>query len=176
MSFFRAPALRFLVVLLCLYVIFCSTAGVLLADGTLHPARRPITQQDRDTERELTRSLGDNLEDVSLTARDGSMLRAWLIRPRSGNGNAVILLHGLADNRVGMTGYARLMLAHGFNVLLPDARAHGASGGDLEPNTAVPSASRHKNSNVACLLASRSILHCISKKFQSRVLAPHSLR
>ena len=78
--------------------------------------------------RELTRSLGDNLEDVSLTARDGSMLRAWLIRPRSGNGNAVILLHGLADNRVGMTGYARLMLAHGFNVLLPDARAHGASG------------------------------------------------
>jgi hypothetical protein len=131
MSFFRAPALRFLVVLLCLYVIFCSTAGVLLADGTLHPARRPITQQDRDTERELTRSLGDNLEDVSLTARDGSTLRAWLIRPRSGNGNAVILLHGLADNRVGMTGYARLMLAHGFSVLLPDARAHGASGGDL---------------------------------------------
>ena len=43
----------------------------------------------------------------------------------------MILFHGLADNRIGMTGYAQLFLAHGFTVLLPDARAHGASGGQL---------------------------------------------
>jgi uncharacterized protein len=30
-----------------------------------------------------------------------------------------------------MTGYAQLLLAHGFTVLLPDARAHGTSGGPL---------------------------------------------
>ena len=30
-----------------------------------------------------------------------------------------------------MVGYAELLLAHGFTVLLPDARAHGASGGSL---------------------------------------------
>jgi hypothetical protein len=30
-----------------------------------------------------------------------------------------------------MTGYAQLLLAHGFSVLLPDARAHGVSGGPL---------------------------------------------
>lgn len=30
-----------------------------------------------------------------------------------------------------MIGYAELLLAHGFAVLVPDARAHGASGGDL---------------------------------------------
>jgi len=47
------------------------------------------------------------------------------------NGNAVILLHGLADNRVGMTGYAELLLGRGFSVLMPDARAHGTSGGKL---------------------------------------------
>jgi fermentation-respiration switch protein FrsA (DUF1100 family) len=81
--------------------------------------------------RELTRSLGDDLEDVSITARDGATLRAWSIHPHHDNGNAVILLRGLADNRVGMRGYAQLLLAHGFSVLLPDARAHGASGGDL---------------------------------------------
>jgi hypothetical protein len=103
----------------------------LLADGTLHPARRPLTQQDQDALHELTRSRGDDLEDVSLIARDGSTLRAWLNRPPDENGNAVILLHGLADNRIGMTGYAQLLLAHGFSVLLPDARAHGASGGNL---------------------------------------------
>src|ERR1700727_1878213 len=38
---------------------------------------------------------------------------------------------GLDDNRMGMTGYAQLLLAHGSSVLLPDARAHGASGGNL---------------------------------------------
>jgi uncharacterized protein len=55
----------------------------------------------------------------------------WSIRPRHGNGNEVILLHGVGDNRIGMTGYARLLLAHGYNVLMPDARAHGASGGEF---------------------------------------------
>jgi hypothetical protein len=43
----------------------------------------------------------------------------------------VLLLHGLGDNRLGMTGYAQLLLARGFTVLLPDARSHGISGGAL---------------------------------------------
>src|SRR5579864_8742317 len=30
-----------------------------------------------------------------------------------------------------MLAYARLMLAHGYSVLLPDARAHGESGGRI---------------------------------------------
>jgi uncharacterized protein len=56
---------------------------------------------------------------------------AWLIQPQHGNGNAVILLHGLGDNRLGMIGYAQLLLADGYAVLMPDSRAHGESGGDL---------------------------------------------
>jgi len=43
----------------------------------------------------------------------------------------VILLHGQADNRVGMLGNADLLLRHGFAVLLPDARANGVSGGEV---------------------------------------------
>ncbi len=54
-----------------------------------------------------------------------------MFRPRRSNGDAVILLHGVADNRVGMTGYARMLMAHGFGVLMPDSRAHGTSGGAL---------------------------------------------
>src|SRR5206468_134282 len=69
--------------------------------------------------------------DVSITASDGMVLRAWVIQPHHANGNAALLLHGLADNRLGMTGYAQLLLRHGLVVLLPDARAHGESGGDL---------------------------------------------
>jgi uncharacterized protein len=132
MTIFRARLSRYLVLVLSLYLIFCSVAGMFLADGTLHPARRPLTQQeDQDTMRQLALGLNAKLEDVSVTARDGITLRAWAIHPHHDNGDAVILLHGLADNRLGMTGYAQLMLAHGYGVLLPDARAHGASGGDL---------------------------------------------
>lgn len=32
---------------------------------------------------------------------------------------------------MGMTGYAQLLVAHGFVVLMPDARAHGISGGPI---------------------------------------------
>jgi pimeloyl-ACP methyl ester carboxylesterase len=77
------------------------------------------------------RAVDADLQDVSITTPDAVTLRAWTIRPRHANGDSVILLHGLGDNRVGMTGYAQLLLAHGYSVLLPDARAQGASGGLL---------------------------------------------
>ena len=70
-------------------------------------------------------------EDVSVTTEDQFVLRGWLLRPRVANGDVVLVLHGLADNRLGMLGYAHLFLAHGFGVVLPDARAHGASGGTI---------------------------------------------
>lgn len=37
---------------------------------------------------------------------------------------------GLGDS-LGTIGYAELLLGHGFNVLMTDARAHGASGSQL---------------------------------------------
>jgi pimeloyl-ACP methyl ester carboxylesterase len=81
--------------------------------------------------REITDHLDSDLSDASITASDATVLHAWNIRPHRGNGDTVILLHGLGDNRAGMTGSAQLLLAHGFGILLPDARAHGTSGGQL---------------------------------------------
>ena len=81
--------------------------------------------------RDIAHQLNADLLNVSTTTPDAITLRAWIIHPNSGNGDAVILFHGLADNRFGMTGYAQLLLANGSTVLLPDARAHGASGGQL---------------------------------------------
>jgi alpha-beta hydrolase superfamily lysophospholipase len=71
------------------------------------------------------------MTDASVTAADGVPLRAWFIRPAAGNGDAVILLHGVVANRAAMLGYAGLLLRHGYAVLLPDARAHGSSGGEI---------------------------------------------
>jgi dipeptidyl aminopeptidase/acylaminoacyl peptidase len=106
-------------------------AGILVADGTLHPARRPLTDEDATAMRNMARSLDSDLLDTSITASDGVTLQAWLLHPYQANNNSVLLLHGLSDNRIGMTGYAQFLLAHGYTVLMPDARAHGTSGGAL---------------------------------------------
>jgi uncharacterized protein len=119
------------VLFLILYLAFCSIAGIFVADGTLHPARRPLTQEEQTTMRQAVDAIGAAIEDVSITTQDSVILSAWILHPRQSNGDAVLLLHGLGDNRIGMTGYARLLLAHGFAVLLPDSRAHGKSGGTL---------------------------------------------
>jgi uncharacterized protein len=113
-----------------LYVALCLAAGIFVAEGTLHPTRRPLGQNVA-LRREASVALAVPVQDVSITAADGSVLRAWLIHPTNNNGDAVILLHGLGDNRIGMTGYAEFLLAHSYSVLLPDARAHGSSGGAL---------------------------------------------
>jgi pimeloyl-ACP methyl ester carboxylesterase len=123
--------LRWLLVLFLLYLGLCSVGGIYLADGSLRPARRTLTDEDTATFKSTVRSMRGELQDVSITTPDQVVLRGWLLRPIASNGNAALVLHGLADNRLGMTGYAELLLAHGYTVLLPDARAHGLSGGEL---------------------------------------------
>jgi hypothetical protein len=127
----RAKTLRRVSLGLLLYLLLCVIAGILVAEGTLHPARRPLSAQEVVTAQQVAHSLQSSLEDVPMTAGDGAILRAWIIRPQHNNGDAVILLHGLSDNRLGMAGYAQILLKHGYSVLMPDARAHGASGGNL---------------------------------------------
>jgi pimeloyl-ACP methyl ester carboxylesterase len=122
---------RYVLLALILYLTLCTIGGVTLADATLRPARRPLTEDEIAAVRDQTRAQDADLTDVSITTRDHATLRAWLIHPHHPNGDAVLLLHGVGDNRLGMLGYAQLLLAHGFTVLLPDARAHGLSDGTL---------------------------------------------
>ncbi len=114
-----------------LYFAFSAIAGLYVADGTLHPARRPLTAEDLAAARNVFQKANAELTETSITASDGAVLRGWIVKPQHGASKAAILLHGLGDNRLGMLGYAELLLAHGYTVLLPDARAHGVSGGDL---------------------------------------------
>lgn len=122
---------RRLIFALLMYITMCSVAGIYLADSTLHPPRRPLTQDDERAYQQSLIPIHAQMEDVSITATDGNVLKGWIVHPDNANGKAALLLHGLGDNRLGMTGYAELLLAHGFTVLLPDARAHGVSGGEL---------------------------------------------
>jgi pimeloyl-ACP methyl ester carboxylesterase len=120
-------ARRIIIRVLTYYIGFCIVLGVCLAELALHPRRVPITNQH--SSQLMAARFGAVLRDVAITASDGIVLRGWFAHPPNANGNAVILLHGIGDNRQGIMGYAELLLSHGYDVLAPDARAQGDSGG-----------------------------------------------
>jgi uncharacterized protein len=124
-------SLRFLIWVVSTYLIVCAAVAFFLADATIHPYRRLLTAGAKAHVQSAAAELNAQLTDSTIEGRDDATLRAWLIQPQHANSNAVILLHGLGDNRLGMIGYAQLLLSRGYTVLMPDARVHGESGGDL---------------------------------------------
>jgi len=124
----RRP-LRLLTWLLAAYAVVCLAAAIFLAHNTLHAYHRPLPPSAESNMTQIATGLHSHLEDVQISAFDDAVLRAWYIHPQPSNGDAVILLHGLGDNRLGTQGYAEMFLSHGYSVLMPDARAHGLSGG-----------------------------------------------
>ena len=109
------------------YAIATLILAVGLGELAFHPLRVPLDA--RTSAEAMTTRFGAVLEDASATASDGARLQAWYARPAKPNGNAVILIHGIGDNRQGMMGFAELFLSQGYAVLVPDSRAQGTSGG-----------------------------------------------
>jgi hypothetical protein len=112
------------------YFLLSILAGIVIADLSLKLPRLPLRHKQAIAAAVRT-DFHAELQDVTITAADGAALKGWFVHPRDYNGNAVILLHGITDNREGVAGYGRLLLQHGYEVLLPDARRHGESGGEL---------------------------------------------
>jgi len=72
-------------------------------------------------------SRGLAYESPTLTTLDGIRLAAWYLPGE--NRAAVVLLHGAGSTRSNVLDEATVLAAHGFGVLLVDARGHGDSGG-----------------------------------------------
>lgn len=132
MQFFtRQTALRASVLLIGGYTVFSLVAGLALAEFSLKLPRRRISDSYRALVYQRVNSDHAQLQEVSVRAGDGVLLRGWFVQPERANGNVAVLLHGVTDNRLGMAGYGEFLLLHGYSVLLPDARDHGESGGQL---------------------------------------------
>jgi len=97
----------------------------------LRPARRPLIPDLISEADDAFRAVGATREDISVRAPDGAVLRGWLGTPSTPNGDWVLLLHGIADNRAGMISYASFLLRAGYGVVLMDSRAQGESDGGL---------------------------------------------
>ena len=120
-----------MVVLALGYALLCGAGGVFVAEAALHPGRRVLLESDRQHAELMAQRRDSHLANVTVTTVDGTTLSGWIVRPRQGGPNFVMLLHGLSDNRMGMIGYAESFVSQGYNVLMADARAHGTSGGEL---------------------------------------------
>lgn len=90
---------------------------------TTHPVRRSnlyrmLSPQD----------LNLQFKSVEFPARDGLIISGWFLP--GNNRRAIIMAHGLGGAGITMMFQARPLVQAGYNVLLVDLRAHGASQGD----------------------------------------------
>jgi fermentation-respiration switch protein FrsA (DUF1100 family) len=96
-------------------------AAVLLVGLQLSaPAMRPVGPPPADL---------PGAEAVEIPSPAGAPLRGWWVPGTTPRGGAVVLLHGVWENRRRMVPRARVLHAEGFAVLLLDLPAHGESPG-----------------------------------------------
>jgi hypothetical protein len=112
----------------------------------------------------IFREIHATKENFEVTAPDGVILRGWLVRPleAASVGNEpldwVIVLHGIADNRIGVMGHAKFLLRAGYGVVLMDSRAHGESGGTM---TTLGLKEREDVRAIITTLESRESVRCV---------------
>jgi dipeptidyl aminopeptidase/acylaminoacyl peptidase len=121
--------MRWLIRLGTAVLIGLAIGSAFLAENALHVWTRAAP--DPAEAGALARQGAASWKPVKVTADDGARLDAWLFTPRQPNGAGVILMHGVGDTRMGMSGHAPFLLRAGYTVLMPDSRAHGSSGGSI---------------------------------------------
>jgi uncharacterized protein len=113
-----------------LSLLLITPVAVYLSEGAVHiPARRRFAAHTELADR-IAQANAATWRESQITAADGILLKAWEFRPHHWNGATVLVLHGHFDTREGTSGFAPLLLKHGYAALVPDNRGHGTSGGD----------------------------------------------
>lgn len=85
-----------------------------------HPQKIPSPQK----------YFSQKVEDQSFKSFDQLEIYSWFL-PNDTSSKAVVLLSGIGGNRLGVISRAKFYQKKGFNVLMPDLRGTGESGGDL---------------------------------------------
>jgi uncharacterized protein len=110
----------------------CMAAAWIMAWSLAHPPRMTDGKAAWVLRRLSPTDVGLEFEDISFQVRDekGAAMKigAWWI-PNPQSERCVVLVHGYADAKVGAISWAPAWHALGFNLLVPDLRAHGDSEG-----------------------------------------------
>jgi len=108
-----------------------AAVGAMLGSGILHPYRKTVTADNIAMADRAFAEIHATRADFEVSAPDDARLRGWKVRPENPNGDWVVILHGVGDNRASQTGYAQFMLARGYGVVMMDSRAQGESEGAM---------------------------------------------
>ena len=100
-------------------------AGLVVAYLVVLPVGMAILGTNKPREDVVAADLGKPYDEITLKTRDGLELAAWYVAPR--NGATVIAFPG----RRQPVPHARLLVRHGYGVLLLDPRGTGESDGDV---------------------------------------------
>lgn len=133
-------------------------AGFFIGSGILHPQRKPLTGIHAQQADRVFVGIGAQRDEFEVRAADGAVLRGWKVRPLRANGDWVLLFHGVSDNRIGVLGHAEFLLRNGFSVLMMDARAHGASDGEM---ATYGWKERQDTQKIVSALMAREQVHCL---------------
>jgi alpha-beta hydrolase superfamily lysophospholipase len=125
----RVTRIAFFVMLVT--VLLSYVAGCALGTGALHPQRLVLSPDSIARADQAFSQVSAARADFVVRPPDGTALRGWKVRPAQPNWDWVLLFHGIADNRVGTLSYAKMLLHHGYSVVMMDARAHGESEGPI---------------------------------------------
>ena len=101
-------------------------AGLMLAFYTVVPIGTALTETHKFRE-PIGAPPSADYREVAFDAADGVHLSGWY-RPTR-NGATIIVLHGGGGDRSGAVAHARVLVRHGYGVLLYDARGRGRSEG-----------------------------------------------
>src|SRR5689334_8486688 len=104
-----------------LVVMLNLAVPVVLAGRLTHPERTPLGGKS-------PADVGLAYQDVRLTTSDGVSIAGWYVAGT--NRAAIVMVHGLGENRSFPLPVAAMLARHGYNLLIIDMRAHGDSGGD----------------------------------------------
>jgi len=96
----------------------------------LPPKEASVSQLDPSEREEQVWLRGRHPERVHLVSDDGLDLQAYWLPSKAESGRTAILAHGYSGEAAQMAVFARYYAeVLGWNVLMPDARGHGRSGG-----------------------------------------------
>ncbi len=103
---------------------YLRLTGQLAAHRAMHPPREPL--------KTTPKAHGFDYEDVAFVAEDGIKLSAWYIPATKPTTQTLVLVHGFQTNRALWFNQGQVqMLAGRYNLVMPDLRNHGQSGGSL---------------------------------------------
>jgi poly(3-hydroxybutyrate) depolymerase len=108
------------------YRVGAVPAGLLLALFTVVPIGMALTETHKHREH-IGAPPSPDYREVAFDATDGVRLSGWY-RPTH-NGATLLVLHGGGGDRTGAVAHAKLLVRHGYGVLLWDARGRGKSEG-----------------------------------------------